>query len=224
MTPPSGDLLLAHHGTAYFLRWLSLIGDVDFDDPADPGSPDSRRRIAATVGYDARGFARLAEGFREHGATPSTFESAAEREEQIVLGESLPPRALRYLVAHAAIHLSVEWRDLSADHWDGVGRDDHGDPIAVSATPWLRAQQVWLSAVDLGSGASFVDFPAKLLERLIVDRLRDSRGADELVEFKRGSPGEPSTIRRDDLVACGALPDLARWICHRGDRRVEFSD
>ncbi|WP_372983746.1 maleylpyruvate isomerase N-terminal domain-containing protein [Microbacterium sp.] len=167
---PAEDLLLAYRGTAYFLRFLAQLPEQAYDQPGPPDAPADRRTIIATVGYDARGWAGLAEAIREGAPAPTTF-ATGERDAAISLGASLPPRALRHLVEHSAVHLAVEWRDLPAEKWNGQGVDDQGAPIAIDRTPWLRARQTWLAAVDLGTGGSFSDFP-----RSLIDRLRSESG------------------------------------------------
>lgn len=165
---PATDLLLAYRGTAYFLRWLSLLPESSYGETGHPLAPTDRRTTIATVGYDARGWATLAEGLRERRPAPATFQSG-EREAAILQGATLPPRALRHLVEHSAVHLAVEWRDLPAAEWSGHGVDENGALLPADCTPWLRARQVWLAAVDLGNGGTFSDFPSALIERLIVN-------------------------------------------------------
>lgn len=165
---PSADLLLAYRGTAYFLRWLALLPEAAYDEPGHYAAPADRRTTIATVGYDARGWANLAEGLRARHPYPATF-PPGDRGVAISRGATLPARALRHLVEHSAVHLAVEWRDLPADAWEGRGVDDEGTPLPIDQTPWLRARQTWLAAVDLGSGGTFADFPPALLDRLIVE-------------------------------------------------------
>ncbi|WP_374946059.1 maleylpyruvate isomerase N-terminal domain-containing protein [Agreia sp.] len=166
---PAEDLLLAYRGTAYFLRFLAQLPEDEYDRPGDPDAPTDRRTIIATVGYDARGWASLAEAIGDGAPAPATF-APGERDAAISLGASLPPRALRHLVEHSAVHLAVGWRDLPANRWHEQGVDDRGVPIAIDRTPWLRARQTWLAAVDLGTGGSFADFPLSVIDRLAAER------------------------------------------------------
>lgn len=187
---PTEDLLLAYRGTAYFLRFLAQLPEQAYDQPGHPDAPADRRTIIATVGYDARGWAGLAEAIREGSPAPATF-ALGERDAAISLGASLPPRALRHLVEHSAVHLAVEWRDLPAERWNGRGVDDQGAPIAIDHTPWLRARQTWLAAVDLGTGGSFSDFPP-----VVIDRLRAEPGGRvaQQAGSRRGRPLAPAAV------------------------------
>ncbi|GAA1846122.1 maleylpyruvate isomerase N-terminal domain-containing protein [Agromyces salentinus] len=195
---PTGDLLLAYRGTAYFLRWLAQLPERGYDQPGHPAAPADRRTIIATVGYDARGWANLAESLREERPLAATY-APGERAAAIVTGATLPPRALRHLVEHSAVHLAVEWRDLPVAAWNGFGVDDRGAPIAIARTPWLRARQTWLAAVDLGTGGSFSDFPTEVLDRLILETgATITRRGDEYDVTWRDSTltGTPSAIAR----------------------------
>ena len=200
---PAGDLLLAYRGTAYFLRWLAQLPEREYDQPGNPDAPADRRTTIATVGYDARGWANLAEALRERRPVAATF-ATGEREAAISSGATLPPRALRHLVEHSAVHLAVEWRDLPADAWSGRGVDDAGDSLQIEHTPWLRARQTWLAAVDLGTGGTFTDFPPPLIDRLIDERGGTIAQHEDGYEVHwRGAAltGTPSSIARRMLRA-----------------------
>lgn len=208
---PRADLTLAYHGTAYFLRWLSQLPERAYDEPGHPDAGADRRTIIATVGYDARGWAHLAGALRERRQQVATFASG-ERDRAIVSGATLPAHALRHLVEHSAVHLAVEWRDLPATNWDLSGADGDGDLLPISRTPWLRARQTWLAAVDLGSGATFADFPRSLIDRLIAEEGGTAlhQGEEQLVEW-RGSTLSGSTasiarrmLRGSSTPACAS--------------------
>ncbi|GAB2850645.1 maleylpyruvate isomerase N-terminal domain-containing protein [Microbacterium insulae] len=208
---PADDLLLAYRGTAYFLRWLAQLPEHAYDDSTGEHTVGVRRRTIAAVGYDARGWARLAEEVREGRVDPVTF-GPGERQEALELGATQPPRALRHLVEHSAVHLRVEWRDLPAQAWAASGRDDRGRPLRMTDTPWLRACQTWISAVDLGTGASFSDFPASLVDRLL---------AEVGVHHEPG--GGPARAERDGIAAVGAPADVLRWLIRGGESGLRLA-
>lgn len=213
---PREDLTLAHRGTAYFLRLLAQLPERAYDEPGHPAAPDDRRTTIASVGYDARGWANLASALREQRRDAATF-AIGERETSISSGATLPPRALRHLVGHSAVQLAVEWRDLPAAGWDRAGVDGEGDPLPISRTPWLRARQVWLAAIDLGSGGTFADFPPVLIDRLIAEHGGSilDRGDEQRVRW-RGTTlsGSPASIarrmlRRSSTPARAGVPKSA---------------
>lgn len=189
---PAGSLALARRGTAYFARKLNELSDADLYGPSLlPGW--TRAHVAAHAGYNARALARLAEGART-GVRLPMYASAAARRAEIELGSTLPARALRNLFDHAEVHLNVEWRDLADAEWDAAA-----EGIALRDTPWMRAREIWIHAVDLDNGGSFLDFPPDLLARLVPE-LAAAAGVDRLPE--------------------GAPADLARWLSGRGARRL----
>lgn len=212
MNRPLEDILLAQRATAYFLRMLNSLTDRGLDGPAGFGSPLSRRALVATVGYSARSYARIAEEARTGEAIDRAQPEGQTLVDEIELGCTLPAHALRHLVKHAAVHLSVEWRDLPDDIWS---RCDGDDSIPVSETPWRRTVEVYLAAIDLGAGGSFVDIPSHVLVRMLAMQSSVSGVSFEVDEQDR-------VIRaaRGNEVVRGALPDIVRWAFNRGDRHL----
>ena len=104
-------LLLARRGQAYYSRALSRLSDADFDGPSLLAGWD-RRHLIAHVGLNARALTRLVEWAATGVETPM-YASATQRAEEIDFSATLPVQALRNLSDHAAIHLTVEWRDFA---------------------------------------------------------------------------------------------------------------
>jgi maleylpyruvate isomerase len=190
---PATELGWARRGTAFFARKLRELPDAALPGPSLlPGW--TRAHVVAHVGYNARALARLVEWART-GVEMPMYESAEARLAEIELGSTLPPRALRNLFDHAEVHLNVEWRDLTDDQWGAIVGG-----TAIRDTPWLRAREIWIHAVDLDNGGSFLDFPADLLDRLLPELAAEA-----------GLAGVPEA---------GAPADIARWLAGRGARRL----
>lgn len=162
------ELLAARRGQAFFARKLNELRDEDFAAPSRLAGI-SRAHLVAHVGYHARAFARVVEGAGS-GVRAPLYGSPADRLAEESLGATLPVEALRNLVAHAAVHLNVEWRDLPEPAWTHEVQlsDDAVGP--VSRTVWLRAAELWAHALDLGNGAVPFDIPSHLRDRLSADR------------------------------------------------------
>lgn len=189
---PAGTLALARRGTAYFARKLNELSDADLYGPSlVPGW--TRAHVVAHVGYNARALARLTETARTGVAMPM-YESPEARAAEIELGATLPARALRNLFDHAEVHLNVEWRDLTDAGWDATV-----DGVAIGETPWMRAREIWIHAVDLDNDGSFLDMPPELLDRLVPELAAEAGIAS---------------------LPAGAPADLARWLSGRGARRL----
>ncbi len=159
-TAPARELGWARRGTAYFARLLNHLPDDGLTAPSRvPGW--TRSHVVAHVGYNARALARLVECARTGGEMPA-HESAEAQAAEVELGATLPARALRNLFQHAEVHLNVEWRDLSDDQWDAVVGG-----VPVRDTPWMRAREIWLHAVDLDTTGAYIDMPSDMVERLL---------------------------------------------------------
>ena len=229
----SAALLLARRGQAYYSRKLNELSDADFDGPSLLQGWD-RRHLIAHVGLNARALTRLVEWARTGVETPM-YSSPAQRAEEIEFSATLPTQALRNLSDHAAIHLTVEWRDLAAEAWSNEVRTAQGRVVPVSETVWMRTREVWIHAVDLGNGGRFDDFPPELLDALLHDVLgawERRRAAEGLphyllepvdraatVETIQGAPatGAPTVVR-------GTAAALVRWATGRGVDGVVTSD
>jgi maleylpyruvate isomerase len=149
---PAEELLLARRATAYFARLLNNLPDDLLG--------DDRARVVASVGYHARGLAHLVAAARGVPDTPPG--SLAPDPAAVTLGASLPPRALRGLFDHAAIHLDVEWRDLPGSGWDRALTLRDGGTVTPRATPRLRALALWRGALALDAGGRAADLPPSL--------------------------------------------------------------
>ncbi|GAB3569246.1 mycothiol-dependent maleylpyruvate isomerase NagL [Arthrobacter alkaliphilus] len=175
----------------------------------------------AHVGYNARAVARLVEWAATGVETPM-YPSVDVRNHEIEFGATLSPIALRNLFEHSAVHLNVEWRDLPAANWHHKVKTVQGRTVPAEETVWMRTREVWVHAVDLDNGATFVDIPAPVLERLLKDIIGAwrTRGTDKdlLVEVT----GQPSTMTYGDTAATaptvvsGSLPAITQWATGRG--------
>lgn len=156
------DLLLARRGTAYFSRKLAELTDADLSSPSLVDGC-TRAHVVARVGYHARAMALAVEAVRtgEDIASEGLVDG-----ETVAFGATLPAGALRNLHAHAAVHLSVEWRDLPPERWTVSVADPAGEVVPVAETPWRRAREVWLAALDLGNGGRLAELPAEVLARV----------------------------------------------------------
>jgi maleylpyruvate isomerase len=232
-------LLTTRRGQAYYSRKLNELSDADLDAPSLLAGW-SRRELVAHVGLNARALTRLTEWAATGVETPM-YDSPTQRATDIEFAATLPAQALRNLSDHAAIHLTVEWRDLPEEAWDAEVRTAQGRAVPVSETVWMRAREVWIHAVDLGNGASFLDFPAEFVDALLLDvtgawaRRRES---EQLPWFvlepvdRSGAVPSPSPspspslapVPVDAVVLRGPAARLAQWATGRGPEGVVTAD
>ncbi|UZN03732.1 maleylpyruvate isomerase family mycothiol-dependent enzyme [Cellulomonas sp. S1-8] len=217
------SLLLARRGQAYFSRKLNELRNDELDAPSlVPGW--TRRHVVAHVGLNARALTRLTEWAATGVETPM-YASREARDAEIELGATQPARALRHLSAHAAVHLNVEWRDLTDDAWGAQVRTGHGRVVPASETVWMRTREVWVHAVDLDNGGSYRDFPAELVDALLAEvvcawHARPDGVAVPVLEptdrsVLLGHPAPPADAGPAPRVR-GRAADLARWATGRG--------
>ncbi|HWU64556.1 MAG TPA: maleylpyruvate isomerase N-terminal domain-containing protein, partial [Ensifer sp.] len=121
----------------------------------------SRRRLIAQVGYQARLFSEIVAWARSGQTAPFPKEAAVSPDD-LEFGITQPSRALRYLFEHSAIHLNVEWRDMTDADWQSSVRHPSGHDIRLGQTPHLRAQTIWSAALALRCGARRKDMPEGL--------------------------------------------------------------
>lgn len=210
------ELAVVRRGTAFFRRHLDKLTDDELDEASLlPGW--TRRHLVAHVGYNARAIARLVM-WADSGEENPMYSSPQARAEEIELGATLSPVALRNLVEHSAIDLDVRWRDLAQERWEVEVRTAQGRTVPASETVWMRTREVWLHAVDLGSGATLDRIPEEVLRRL----LRDVHGA---WSARAGLDAPHIEVPGDDvgllpgapgaLAVSGSLADVVGWATGR---------
>ncbi|MGP3533198.1 maleylpyruvate isomerase N-terminal domain-containing protein [Microbacterium sp. RD1] len=157
------DLLTARRGQAYFARHVRNLRDADFSAPSLVEGW-TRADVVAFVGLSARALTKLTEWARR-GAGEEAWVSRSARDAEIAFTATLPVEALRTLSDHAAVHLSVEWRDLTDAEWQQEVGGGYAPRMPVSATPLLRARQVWHGALALDCGAEPSELPDAIAGR-----------------------------------------------------------
>ena len=213
---PADTLGWARLGTAYFARLLNNLSDQELD-AASRVAGWSRRHVVAQVGYQARALTRLTQ-WAATGKPEPMYASASARMTEIENGATLPARALRGLFRHAAVHLDVEWRDLPARAWDArlVLPDDR--LITARETGWIRAREIWVRSVDLGSDGSFLHMPPALLDRLLAEAM--IRWSGPPLTLRPIDRAQSFVAGADGVAVSGKAGDLAAWLTGRGARRL----
>ena len=222
-------LLLARRGQAYFSRQLAQLTDDELDaDSLLPGW--SRRHVVAHVGLNARALTRLTTWARTGVETPM-YDSPTARDTDIEMAATLPAQALRHLSDHAAIHLDVEWRDLSEQAWRSEVKTAQGRMVPVSETVWMRTREVWLHAVDLRNGGAVMHFPGALLDLLLEDLVRvwrrkvgDTGTNVELRPVDRSRAWRVFPDRSASSVVVGTAAELVMWGTGRNPAAARTAD
>lgn len=158
---PAADLVLARRGTAYFARRLNDLPDAGLRLPSRrPGQ--SRAHLIADIALQARALSRQIEAVTAGQPAPPLYDDLHSRATEVDLAATLPPRALRHLFDHAAVHLNVVWRDLPGPGWDTPAPGPDGSPRPLRATARERAESLWRTALALGNGGQLRDLPPEI--------------------------------------------------------------
>jgi maleylpyruvate isomerase len=211
-------LLIARRGTAYLSQRIAELTDAEFDD-ATLLHGWTRRHLIAHTAYNALALCRLLD-WAVTGEENPMYASPEQRSREIADGATLNAGALRNLFAHSCARLDEKWRNLPSTAWRETVRTAQGRQVPAKETVWMRTREVWIHAVDLDSGGRFGDFPASVLDSLLIDIVGTWRTRGDGAELVLAVDGrEPIAV--DDTAAAtttitGTLPAVVRWAAGRG--------
>ncbi|MBT2230473.1 maleylpyruvate isomerase family mycothiol-dependent enzyme [Nonomuraea sp. NEAU-A123] len=214
------DLAWLDFGTAYF---AACLDGADLNRPSRlPGW--TGRHLVAHVACNASALGRLAHWVRTGEETPM-YASAEARDAEIEERARLSPADLVVLSEESAARLRTALEDLSAPQWDARVRTAQGRMVPASEIPWMRAREMWIHAVDLGTGGRFEDFPPGFVDALLTDvtELWVRRGQGPAVVLAPTDrqqlwrvTAEPEAGEANARHVSGTAAELAAWVTGRG--------
>lgn len=147
------------------------------------------------------------------------YASAEAREEDIAAGALASSAELRARFDSAAAALAADFDAMTDENWDAKVITAQGLTRSASEIPWMRVREVYIHAIDLGTGTTFAELPPEFASAL-VDEVTVSRSA------KGGGPAlliaAADTGGRWDIAGTGApvpvtapLADLAAYLTGR---------
>jgi maleylpyruvate isomerase len=147
------------------------------------------------------------------------YASRQARDAEIEQGATLPAKALRELVAETAGELASALAGLSEPQWHAPIVTAQGRTVQATEIPWMRSREVWIHAVDLGTGVSYDDFPPEFVDALLTDVTRLLTGRAQAPAFVV-APHDRERVWRVDLPgpsveAFGSAAALAAWLTGR---------
>jgi maleylpyruvate isomerase len=202
-------------GTRLILTDLDRLTASDLDEPcALPGW--TRRHLLAHVASNAEAIGRLLTWARTGVETPM-YSSPQQRMADIEAGASRPD--LRDWVHESATDLARTMDLLTYQAWSSEVVTAQGRVVPASETPWMRARETCIHAVDLTVGVTFADLPDRFLTALL----------DDVATWRSARPGSAMllTTRRTRHVIAGdgdavqinlPLPVAAAWLVGRESR------
>ena len=157
----------------------------------------TRKHVVGHVAANADALGNLI-SWAETGIEKRMYASTEQRNADIERAATLPADELLTWYARGATALEGAFDRLTPQQWQHEVITAQGVTRLASDEPWMRAREVFVHAVDLGTGLGFADLPDDFLTAL-ADEIRVKRGLSE-----------------DDLRAVsGSLPDVTAWLAGR---------
>ncbi|WP_369227246.1 maleylpyruvate isomerase N-terminal domain-containing protein [Streptomyces sp. R39] len=180
-------------GTELLLDAVAGLDEAGFSAPSVlPGW--TRKHLVAHVAANADALGNLVHWAATGEETPM-YASAEERAAGIDKGPALSADELRSWLTASAHRLAAGLGRLTDEQWRHRVVTAQGRTVPATELPWMRAREVCVHAVDLGTGVvTFADLPRGFLAAL-VDEIRAKRGLTGLPE--------------------GPLPAVAAWLAGR---------
>jgi maleylpyruvate isomerase len=177
-------------GTALLLSAAAGLGETGYaGDSLLPGW--TRKHLVAHVAANADAVGNLVRWAATGVETPM-YASPQERAAGIAKGPTLSAKELDAWLRASAERLAASMDDLAEAAWQHEVVTAQGRTVPAAETPWMRAREVCVHAVDLDLGVTFADLPAGFNEALCADirALRRTRGAgmSELPAQVAGAP------------------------------------
>lgn len=209
-------LAWAGDGAAHLRGLMTRMGDDAFAAPsALPGW--SRAHVLTHVARHADAMINLLKWAATGKETPA-YASIEARNADIESGAARTPAEIRDDVIDSSDRLALAVRKLPKEAWGRHITNVQGREIPATEVPWMRAREMWIHAVDLDIGASFVDFPTPMLTELLNEvavAMSTREGcpvlrlvADAAGTWTVGEGAAPVTVT-------GSAPDLAAWLLGR---------
>ncbi|MCC3312579.1 maleylpyruvate isomerase family mycothiol-dependent enzyme [Nocardia africana] len=196
----------AEHGTGLFGTQVALLDEESMAAPSLlPGW--TRKHLVAHVAANADALGNLVHWARTGDRTPM-YSSARQRDSDIETGATRSADELVTWLNASVRALSVAMESLSDDDWRREVVTAQGRTVPATEIPWLRAREVCVHAVDLGTGATFADLPDEFLAALVAD-IRARRGLDAV---PRGPLPEVAAYLAGRSHSLADVPGLGPWL------------
>ena len=217
MTQLERRLAWVQDGTARIQATLASLDDKALADPSLlPGW--SRRHLLAHVAANADALCRLASWART-GEERRMYASPAQRDAEIEAGAGRPASELRNWVAGSAARLAEDFAGLPETSWQAPVITAQGRTVPASEIPWLRAREVYVHAVDLGTGTGFADLPTDFLAALLGDvaARRSAQGTGPALTLTASDTGAVWRVTGNSSAYAveAPLPVLTAWMTGR---------
>lgn len=179
-------------------KWVAFGTELFLNHATELSGPSalpgwSRKHLAAHVAANADALGNLVHWARTGERIPM-YTSPEQRNADIEAGSQRSEAQLTSWLRDSARSLESAMAALTAQQWQAEVVTAQGRTVPATEIPWLRAREVCVHAVDLGTGLTFADLPEAFLSALVAE-----------IQAKRGL----------DTVPDGPLPDVAAYLAGR---------
>ncbi|MBM0236186.1 maleylpyruvate isomerase family mycothiol-dependent enzyme [Micromonospora sp. ATA32] len=200
------SLKWVEHGTELLAAQVAALDEQAMTEPsALPGW--TRKHLVAHVAANADALGNLVQWARTGERTPM-YSSMDQRNADIESGAKLSATQLAAWMNGSARNLAVAMDALTADRWPAEVVTAQDRTVSATEIPWLRAREVCVHAVDLGTGLAFADLPDGFLSALVVD-IQAKRG---LAAVPDGPLPEVVAYLAGRSHSLAGVPDLGPWL------------
>ncbi|MEU0834075.1 maleylpyruvate isomerase N-terminal domain-containing protein [Streptomyces sp. NPDC005969] len=183
----------ARTGTELMLDAVAGLDETGFAAPSV--LPEwTRGHLVAHIAANADALCNLVHWAATGEETPM-YASAEERAAGIAKGPTLSADELRSWLTGSAHRLAQGLDGLTDEQWQHKVVTAQGRTVPATELPWMRAREVCVHAVDLGTDVvTFADLPKGFLTALVAE-----------ISAKRGLTELPD----------GPLPEVTAWLAGR---------
>ncbi|MGO4648088.1 maleylpyruvate isomerase family mycothiol-dependent enzyme [Nocardia sp. 2YAB30] len=200
------SLKWVEHGTELLAAQVAMLEEQEMAQPcALPGW--TRKHLVAHVAANADALGNLVHWARTGERTPM-YSSMDQRNADIESGAKLSAVRLAAWTNRAAHNSAVAMQALTREQWRAEVVTAQGRTVPATEIPWLRAREVCIHAVDLGTGLTFADLPDDFLSTLVAD-IQAKRGLDKVPD---GQLPEVAAYLAGRPHSLADVPDIGPWL------------
>jgi maleylpyruvate isomerase len=193
-------------GTSLLLGAAAGLSELDWEQPS--GLPGwSRKHLGAHVAANADALRNLARWAATGVETPM-YSSPEERQAGIERGLKMSGQELLAWLRSSAEALAADWDALTDVQWTHEVVTAQGRTVPATETPWMRAREVCVHAVDFAVGVTFTDlsddFLIALQEDIVAKRAMATPPVGPLPKVTAWLAGRPHSLVN--------APELGPWL------------
>jgi maleylpyruvate isomerase len=207
-------------GTKLLDETIGGLTEPDYDGPSLlPGW--TRKHLLAHLCANAVALGNLVHWAATGERTPM-YTSPEQRAADIETGSRLSAAELHDWYGRSATTLTAAMDQLTDEQWQTEVLTAQGRPVPATTIPWLRAREVMVHAVDLGTGVTFDDLPDDFLIALCGDitAKRTAAGDGPALVVQAGDTSWTVAGQGDPTTVTGSLAGVAAYLAGRGSEQL----